>query len=249
MRVLSFGGGVNSVAVLVRALATRDLPDLVIFADTGDEEAHTWAVVRHAEIVCREAGVEFVTVRRKGPGLVLWHLANKVLPLPHRGFRACTQKFKVAPIRKELRRRGVKQATMLLGIATDEAHRQKPSNVKWITHEFPLIDAGMSRKECHAAIKALWDGPPVKKSGCAGCPFIGPAGFLRLARSPEPKERAAFAAWRQMEEAARDYPKNRLFVGGPALAEIAARAASEATLDEWGAEGMGLCADAGGCWT
>lgn len=245
MNVLSFGGGVNSVAVLLLALENNDFPDLVVFADTGDEEPHTLAVVAHAEILCRQNGVDFVTVRRDGPGIVEWHEENRVVPLPHRGFRACTGKFKVAPIRQELRRRGATSAVMRIGFATDEAHRVKPSDVQWITHTYPLLDAGMSRADCEAIIAAHWDGPPVKKSGCAGCPFIGPRGFLRLARTDRP----TFQKWRRLEEACRDYPAGRLFVDGPTLAEIEARADTETSLDAFGVEGMGLCADEGGCWT
>ena len=39
---------------------------------------------------------------------------------------------------------------MWLGISTDEAGRMKPSESPWISHRWPLIDGGMSRRACLA---------------------------------------------------------------------------------------------------
>ena len=35
-----------------------------------------------------------------------------------------------------------------LGISTDEAIRMKPSRDRWIQNRYPLIEAGMSRRDC-----------------------------------------------------------------------------------------------------
>lgn len=220
----------NSVALLQELNQAGRLPDHVIFADTGDEMDEAHRVVEATKALCDEWGVDFQTVRREGPGIVEWHKENRVLPLPHRGFRACTEKFKVAPIRKYLRSLGYDNVVMLIGIAKDESHRMKDSNVKWITHQWPLVyDYGLTRKGCEDTIERLWNGPEVVKSGCKGCPFIGPRGFLQMAKD-DPDE---FHRWRDMEESARDYPENRLFVESTTLAGIWERSQTESTLDQW----------------
>jgi hypothetical protein len=246
-RVLSFGGGVNSVALLLRLIEDNNPPDLVVFADTGDESPQTTAAVEHTVALCRGQGIKFQSVRNGD--LVQWFIENKVLPLPHRNIRSCTEKFKVAPIRAWLREQGINKARMLVGFAKDEAHRMKDSNVQWIRNEWPLIyDYGMTRADCQKTIARLWDGPPVPKSGCQGCPFIGERGFLQLARS----DRAAFRRWRVLEEQARDYPKNRLYAEGLTLAQIEHRADTETRLDAFGDLGgaiEGDCMSEAGCMT
>ncbi len=57
-----------------------------------------------------------------------------------------------------------------LGISTDEAIRMKPSRDRWIQNRYPLIEAGMSRKQCIAWWQARYD-RPLERSACIGCPY------------------------------------------------------------------------------
>ena len=89
------------------------------------------------------------------------------------GRRQCTEHYKIAPVRRKIRellglRKGqwVPSDTAVelwLGISTDEAVRMKDSRDRWITNRFPLIDAGMSRRDCIDR--------PLERSACVACPF------------------------------------------------------------------------------
>ena len=57
-----------------------------------------------------------------------------------------------------------------LGISTDEAIRMKPSRDRWITNRYPLIEVGMSRRDCADWWAARYD-RPLERSACVACPF------------------------------------------------------------------------------
>jgi hypothetical protein len=66
-KVLSYGGGIDSFAMLLNAIDRGELPDLVIFADVGDPnrvDPGEWpGTYNHIEQVvmplCQEQGIEF----------------------------------------------------------------------------------------------------------------------------------------------------------------------------------------------
>ena len=96
------------------------------------------------------------------------------------GRRQCTENYKIRPIRRKVRellglkkRQRVPAGTAVelwLGISTDEAIRMKPSRDRWITNRYPLIEAGMSRRDCMDSWKGRYD-RPLKRSACVACPF------------------------------------------------------------------------------
>ena len=57
-----------------------------------------------------------------------------------------------------------------LGISTDEAIRMKTSRDRWIENRYPLIEAGMSRRDCMEWWEARYD-RPLERSACVACPF------------------------------------------------------------------------------
>lgn len=93
-------------------------------------------------------------------------------------WRQCTEYYKIAAIRREIRKQlgygprdRIKEKIRLwMGISTDEAHRMTDSNVKYIEHHYPLIDENMSRFDC---IKWMVDEgfPTPPKSACIVCPY------------------------------------------------------------------------------
>lgn len=119
--VLSFGGGVDSTAILAahlqrdraaellgldRATLDRALPplDAVVFADTGAESQATYRNVAQARALCEAAGLEFVTVRktdREGEVYRIQdhHLRLGTLPIMPGCGHVCSLKFKQEPIR------------------------------------------------------------------------------------------------------------------------------------------------------
>lgn len=92
--------------------------------------------------------------------------------------RHCTYDYKMVPIVREVRRllgitgkpTGDARATCLLGISVDEAGRMKPAREEWMTNQFPLVDARISREECRRIIGEHGiEQPP--RSACYFCPF------------------------------------------------------------------------------
>lgn len=45
------------------------------------------------------------------------------------------------------------------------------TEIKWMENRWPLIEAGMSRKDCHRWFERVYPGRPLAKSACIGCPF------------------------------------------------------------------------------
>ena len=96
------------------------------------------------------------------------------------GRRQCTDNYKIRLIRRKIRdllglRRGQRVPTgvgveLWLGISTDEAIRMKTSRDRWITNRYPLIETGMSRRDCMDWWAARYD-RPLERPACAACPF------------------------------------------------------------------------------
>ncbi|HFC10139.1 MAG TPA: hypothetical protein ENJ54_09875 [Chloroflexi bacterium] len=102
--------------------------------------------------------------------------------------RQCTKEYKVIPLRQAIQRYllendqarvnragavrvkpGV-QATLWVGISTDERKRARPSGVSWLRHTYPLLEKGMSRADCVAWLRKR--GLPIpRKSSCLICPY------------------------------------------------------------------------------
>ena len=96
VHVLSFGGGVNSVALMV--LLTREkLPlDEVVFADTGVEVPETYDYLSVAREYLHRFDIPFRTVK-KPSGETLYQTCAKRRVIPSAVWRWSTRDFKVNP--------------------------------------------------------------------------------------------------------------------------------------------------------
>ncbi len=182
MHVLSLGAGVQSTAMLLMAMEGEitPKPDLVVFADTQWEPA---AVYENLERL-RAMGAEIEVVTEGDIRADALDADKKFASMPlyavdaqgHKSLmrRQCTREYKIAPIRRLIRQRlkgrGGKRAVMWMGITTDEALRMRTSNVKYIEHRYPLIDMGLSRRDCLEWLADHGYEPP-QRSACIGCPF------------------------------------------------------------------------------
>lgn len=176
IQVLSYGGGVQTFALLVLVEQGRiPKPDLIIFADTGREKRQTYQHMRNYALpIVERLGVSYYSVRREvnGDDRDIWdyHYDQHLTPI----WPTCTTEFKLRPIKRRLNelfdiKPGVHLFDSWIGISTDEAHRDSPSDVAYIRKVFPLLELGISREGCKAAILAA--GYPVPpKSGCDICP-------------------------------------------------------------------------------
>ena len=96
------------------------------------------------------------------------------------GRRQCTQHYKIRPVQNKIRellgvktRQRVPAGTTVelwLGISTDEAMRMRDSRDRWIRNRYPLIEAGMSRRDCLDWWEARY-ARPLERSACVACPF------------------------------------------------------------------------------
>lgn len=192
--IISYGGGVQSTAMLVLAAQGTLGYDVnaVVFANVGDKSEHprTLAYIRDvAEPYAVAHGLTFVTVQRvlKKTGQPI-DLYDEIVDPNYRGIkipvrmdktgapgnRSCTSDYKIRPISRWLRSQGVSKdnpATVLIGISTDEVFRVgRRQPVRNQQAAYPLIELGYSRSQCQAIIQQA--GIPVPpKSSCYFCPF------------------------------------------------------------------------------
>jgi len=214
MRVVSYGGGVQSTALLALAAQDKIPHRTFLFANTGDDSEHpdTLHYVREVAMpFAAEHGIEMVELqyrRRDGTPVDLRsHMMRedrKSIPIPMYGEsgaplrRGCTSEFKIRVIAKEIRKRGAtaeNPARMALGISVDEIQRAKaaidprtPEQLK----EYPLLELGMHRNpDCRDAIEAV--GLPIPpKSACYFCPFHDREAWRSLKRErPDLFQKAA----------------------------------------------------------
>ena len=88
---ISFGGGVQSTAMVLMALAGEiEKPDLVVFADTGTEMPETYETVSRIGKLCNDQNLEFVVVKNysekvKGMSLIDWYSSKKCFPVTIHG--------------------------------------------------------------------------------------------------------------------------------------------------------------------
>ena len=185
LRVISLGAGVQSSTMALMA-ARGDIgpmPDYALFADTGWEPARVydwldWLETRLPFPVKRISGGNILDhiVRTDGgrSASVPWFTANGGMAR-----RQCTVEFKVNPLKKAQRallgylprvRIPEGACEVWIGISMDEIQRMKDAPNKWQKNRWPLIEMGMSRRDCLKWMaERQYPTPP--KSACIGCPY------------------------------------------------------------------------------
>jgi 3'-phosphoadenosine 5'-phosphosulfate sulfotransferase (PAPS reductase)/FAD synthetase len=171
MRILSFGAGVQTTALL---FLYPERYDYVVFADTGGEHESTYDYINnHILPFCKKHNIQFVRVFNKYDKTLYEYCWDKKI-VPSMKYRDCTSKFKIAPIRsfvrnvlKAHRKNPIFQD---IGISYDEFWRSSVSNVQYIINQYPLVDGKFTRPQLKRIIKILGY-PCPQKSGCWFCPF------------------------------------------------------------------------------
>lgn len=206
LHVISLGAGVQSTALFMRACNGELRADCAIFADTGWEPLavyeHLNALRQHGD----QAGI-LIHVVSAGKSIRDTTTDNTSGRMPYYlktgdrdGMlrRQCTTVFKIQPIRRKVREllaeTGNKTCVMHLGISIDEIQRMRTSDVKYIANSYPLIDAGMTRRDCLAYLQALEITAP--RSACIGCPFHSDAEWRHI-RDKAPDEFADAVKYEQ----------------------------------------------------
>lgn len=178
MKVISLGWGTQSFALAaMSALGEIEKVDFTIHADTTHERSDTYAFAERYTPWLEKLGVQVVTVSDHEQAQTVETYKTDIpaftLSPKGRGMlrRQCTGRWKIVPMRRYLQKvRNKQRIEQWIGITTDEATRMKPSDVKYITHRWPLIELDMSRKDCISWLQNHGlDIPP--RSACVFCPY------------------------------------------------------------------------------
>lgn len=219
IRAVSFGAGVQSSTMLLLAAEGKigPMPDVAIFADTGDEPADVYEHLRFMRSgnVAIPFPIEIVTAGSIREQLLSWsrgEISNShgrppffVKGKDSRGRpkvgmtnRQCTQDWKIAPIERRLREfAGIKPRSpgprapvveQWIGISTDEIGRLKPARRRWIKNRHPLIEIDWSRRDCEDYLESR--GIDCPSSACRICPFHDDSEWKRLKEQPADFEAA-----------------------------------------------------------
>lgn len=205
-RVFSYGGGVQSNAVLVLQATGKLISpyDAFVFANVGADSENP-ATLRYIEEVAKpyaaKHGIRFVEVQktRFGEPDTLYQAvmrSERDVPLPvyiggAPGNRKCTTEYKLRVIDRWCKRQSWTHIVQGLGISLDEWQRARDTHWHdtygkqplgyWKRREYPLLDLRLSRADCLRIIKeAGLPQPP--KSSCFFCPYHRPAEWIELKR-------------------------------------------------------------------
>jgi hypothetical protein len=268
LRVVSFGGGVQSTALLVLAAQERIDFKTFLFANVGSDSENpaTLRYVHDVALPYAEAhGLavhEVKRVRRDGTPETLYgrltRPGSRSLPIPVRmpdtgapGRRTCTTDFKIAPIGAWLRAYGASRqdpAVVAIGFSTDEIHRcNRKAAQPYEIPDYPLIDLGLSRAACAATIaRAGLPVPP--RSACWFCPYKRPASWAEARRDMPELFWRAVELERLLNDRRDRLGRDRVYLTRFGRPLDQAIAMAQPSLFPAGADGPETC-DQGQCWT
>lgn len=219
-RVVNYGGGVNSTALLCLAVEKKWKVDLIIFADTGSERPDTYDYVKRFSHWLINHGMPEITIvrwiRQRGElagkfiSLHDWCEAGKTLPSRSFGLSGCTVKWKQQPVDRYLREHPMIKAShgqgerveRWIGYDAGEPERaermleKNPDGHLW-KWRAPLCEEDFDRQRCLDIIDKMGLASP-GKSSCWMCPSMTKRDIDALGRAhPDLLSRAL-----QMEAAA-----------------------------------------------
>jgi hypothetical protein len=187
MDILSYGGGVQTIAMCVLvAQGKLPRPDYIIAADTGREMPTTWEYARdYAAPLLARVGLDLhiaphdlATVDLYGKnGDLLMPMFTKTGKLS----TFCSGEWKARVVERYARTvLGVGNYTAWLGFSLDERRRIKGREGK----RFPLIDMNLTRVDCLTIIESA--GLPIPpKSRCFMCPHQHNAEWREVRARPD----------------------------------------------------------------
>ena len=208
MRILSFGGGVDSSAILIHHLMVADLGiDQVVFADTGAESQATYDNVEFFAELCADAGLPFDVIWKDGETITEWVTRLGIVPVMAGGSHVCSKKYKGDVIAKWVADSfPAEKITYLIGIEANEGKRTaaftKPK-IDNAEYEYPLQDLGMTRQDCLELLAE--HGVEVAKSSCVFCPFMSHDEIREIRNDPEAWETIKLVERRFSEESPRKH--------------------------------------------
>ena len=194
-RVLCYGVGVDSTALLVELESRGEAPDLVLTADTGAEKTETYAFQEIMRRWMAERSIAYEVVRYEAKRFKNWPpyrdlteslLTNGCLPSIAFGRHSCSLKYKAAPQEAFIKawqpaiEAWVQGKKVIRYIGYDASPRdgQRYAHAKTIDdplfdNRYPLREWGWDRPACaNRIIEAGLPVPP--KSSCVFCTAMKP---------------------------------------------------------------------------
>mgnify|MGYP000755875437 FL=1 len=198
INMVSYGGGVNSTALLIGLHQHRIPVDLILFADTGAEHPHTYAYLDIMDRWLKDHGMPPITrvykTTRDSKRLTLEQecLQSGTLPSIAYGFKRCSLKHKIGPQEKFCNHylpcqkvwAAGKRVVKFIGYDAGEGYRSDkvllgdladPKYSKW----YPLMEWGWDRAACMQAIENAGL-PQPGKSSCFFCPSMRAEEIIHL---------------------------------------------------------------------
>lgn len=189
---LSFGGGVNSVALYLYLLDQK-IEFEAVFVDHGTDWPETY------EYVDMFKKKYPLTVLKPKEGTLYNYCAEKRM-VPAIYPRWCTRQFKISVMFKYYQ----KPCFQFIGFDFSEAKRARISTEQGVENRYPLIEAEIDRNDCKKIIKS--NGLPIPmKSGCYICPYQKVSQWKELRR----KHPVLFCKAIQLENNNMEYRKEK----------------------------------------
>jgi hypothetical protein len=194
---VAYGMGVDSTSMLVGMKARGTTPDMILFADTGDEKPETYAYFEVMQAWLEKVGFPPIHVVRYTPVRATYNrleencLQNGTLPSLAFGRKSCSLKFKVEPQNKRCREwslatrawgRGSK-VIKLIGYDAGPKDSRRGHQMKEddeYDYQYPLREWGWDRDQCKDEIDKAGLLVPMK-SACWHCPATQPEEVIWLA--------------------------------------------------------------------
>lgn len=173
--MVSFGSGVNSVAMIIE-LVKQDWRGPIVFADLGNEHPETYCYMDYFEReFLQPNGLNILRISPKTHKHLyddkrLGTLANTLEEyclergiIPLLTVRWCSFQWKRTPLENWRKAQGIDKTC--IGMSIDEYRRVREDD----SIRYPLIELEITRAKCHRIIsQAGFDSP--RKSGCFFCP-------------------------------------------------------------------------------
>lgn len=189
LRTFSFGGGVQSVAALVLAAHKKINYRTFLMANVGYDSENPETIEylkQHAAPFAQAYGLKLIVLDRHRKDGTTETIRQRIMTsrgsrqtIPvylsngKPGSRVCTLEFKIQVTGALLTANGASpdnKATVGMGISLDEITRANPNKaMPYEVLEYPLLELGIRRIDCHGIIRRA--GLPIPpKSSCDFCP-------------------------------------------------------------------------------
>lgn len=177
--ILSYGGGRQTVAICVLiARGVLPKPDRIVMADTGRENASTWAyLAAHVQPMLGGVGLS-VEIAPRSLATVDLYSHNGILLIPAFADSGkfsswCSGEWKRDVVGRYLKSEGVSGGEKWIGFALEERKRvarlaKSEREPNW-SYCFPLVDLMLTTDGCASLVKSHGL-PPAPHSSCWMCP-------------------------------------------------------------------------------